>query len=676
MMGRKVTAFKVNNKVACKPAQIENSGPCSEDVSNNLPTTCERYKRVDEEEYDRIVASPVLGQETHLSNTMLLRPLGKRKKGKLDEFEQHLKAKLESNPFSEVDGYRLMHLGTVTRVIQEASLAHYTAQPTCSGILVALADCEVKRGAGVEEVFGCPLCHFKSERKALYRELPQQKPGRNPCELNVALQLALHNTCLSTAGAQRFLSCLTSTSPTAANLQKAANKVGPILEEENERDMTAKRQIVKDTLQARGMPRDTPIHAEYDRQYNNPLRNSRKQTPFAPATQSRDVLVENATKDKFIVAFNHTNKLCSVGNYKRRKGEQVECPGHEGCSATVSQAFNIGNEEDGGEKLAHKILQGAHPLKVSHLTTDADGKGFQGFRRVMKMASGRDTENMLDEQHLNRALCRAATSTEFSLEMFPARTTSFKRLLQKRFAEDLSHRVQAEISACRRALRNDRPKVVQAMRDCAGCILKCYSGDHTDCWKKSFVCKKKRIYRFPFMPAIARGSLRILGLDKAKLTKLIETRTCGKQQRATRFGTSTQKAEAMNSAFRTTNPKQGSTYSRNARYRDHSAIHMVNNGPGESIVLKMSALGLKPSLSSISILQRLQHRRDYFQHRHKLATLRARRAILRNKRYRLHERQRNFSENVGSGYCSNQLIGELADHTYSKRGNCYDTNTE
>ena len=99
----------------------------------------------------------------------------------------------------------------------------------------------------------------------------------------------------------------------------------------------------------RGIPRDSPIHAEYDRQYNNPLRNARKQTPFSPASHSRDIIVENATNEKYVIAYHHTNKLCSLGLLKRLKGKQIQCPGHEGCSANVGQSFNIGNEESGGK---------------------------------------------------------------------------------------------------------------------------------------------------------------------------------------------------------------------------------------------------------------------------------------------------------------------------------------
>ena len=121
------------------------------------------------------------------------------------------------------------------------------------------------------------------------------------------------------------------------------------------------------------------------------------------------------------------------------------------------------------------------------------------------------------------------------------------------------------------------------MAECIDCHLNSYSGDHSQCPKKSFVCKRGKIYRFTFLPAKAKGSLIINGDNIKTIRKILVSRTCHKALWSTRFETSTQKAESVNSAFKTTNPKHSVTFSRNARFRDHSAIHMVNNGPGESM---------------------------------------------------------------------------------------------
>ena len=179
----------------------------------------------------------------------------------------------------------------------------------------------------------------------------------------IALQLAYHSTCISAVGVRRFLSCLGIPTPATSSLQRSVNQFGPKMEDINKKDMLEKRKLVKDVLEHRGLPRDSPIAAEYDRQYNNTLRNAPKNTPFAPATQSRDVLVENATKEKFIIGYHHTNKLCTT----RRNNKELQCPNHKGCTATVGPGYNISNEKDGRTTLAEQLLSSDSPLKVSHL---------------------------------------------------------------------------------------------------------------------------------------------------------------------------------------------------------------------------------------------------------------------------------------------------------------------
>ena len=264
-------------------------------------------------------------------------------------------------------------------------------------------------------------------------------PGRNPCELNVGLQLGLHQTSISTSGARRLLSSLSLPCPSVSTLQRSANKFGPEMEKKiNESDMAEKRGIIKDTLRLRGLPEDSPICAEYDRQYNNPLKNARGKTTFAPASQSRDVVVENVTVDKFVIGYHQSNKLCMAGQIRRGKGEKVECPGHDGCTANLREMDNIGDEELGGKVCASQLLTGTNPIKVRCLTTDADGKACKGFNSVRTAASETLTDNLLDEVHLNRSLRKALTSINFSGDMFPAKLQADKIWMKKTFCRGLN----------------------------------------------------------------------------------------------------------------------------------------------------------------------------------------------------------------------------------------------
>ena len=632
------------------------------------------YERPSPEQHQRTINPPLENCGEWFStakggNTMLLRP-HRQKSGVLGQnFEN-------GHPHcpEEVSGYRLVHLGTVARELQAAVKAHRNKSNDCDGLLIPLSEYEVKRGTGVEEVFGCRKCSFKSQRKPLFQDVVQKhKPGRNPCESNVALQLACHNTSLSTTGARRFLACMALPAPSASGMQKAANSFGPKMELENERDMAEKRRLVKETLNLRGFDKETPIHAEMDRQYNNPLYSSRKKTPFAPATQSRDIVAENATRDKFVITYNHTNKVCSAGQLRRNRGELIQCPGHPDCTATVGEGFNIGDEETGGKTCAAKLLQGDHPLRIRYLTTDADGKACQGFQQVMSPATLHNTENLLDETHLNRSLCRAATQANFTAEMFSARGAKSQRLLQKRFAEDLSYRVQAEITACRKKAKFKTVAFDRAITSCIENMTKCYSGNHWECSKKSFVCQAKKRYRFPFMPKGIRGLLQIEGANKMELQRILQKRMSRSILHATRFGSSTQKCESVNSAFKTTNPKHTANFTRNGRFRDHSAIHMINNGPGESIAMKMVACGLRlsPADAAATTLRQLQRVFVSNRARKRSMQYKRKRSELRKQRYRLHNKlmlgQGTADHDHPSGYQKDQIIHQLSqqDHTYA-----------
>ena len=665
MMARKATQFKSGH-------QFNTGAPSGDDKPAQRDPNTElrpNYTRLSRQEFNRTVTSPVKeGKATfspEVRNTMLLRP-NEEHTGYLDDLAPHSATLGEtSSGHREVEGYRLLHMPTLARAYHAAVTAHKDFREGCDGVLVALSDYEVRWGVGVNEVFGCTQCDFVGELSPLYQEIEQPtKPGRNPADVDVGLQLALHSTSLSSAGARRFLSCLTVPSPSSSGLQKAANAFGPVMERENERDMAEKRNVVKDTLEVRGLARDSPIHAEFDRQYNNPLRNGRGRTPFAPATQSRDVVVENVTMDKYVVGFQHTNKLCSLGHAQRLRGLRVECPGHAGCSANLRAEQNIGDEESGGRSCAEELLSGESPLTVGFLTTDADGKAGKGLSSIMEGATNSTVENLLDQTHLNRSLRRALTSVKLTEGMFPAKTCRARQTQQKRFAEDMSYRVQAELNSCRRFHHHDCAKVEKSMADSVDCLLKCYSGDHADCHSKSFVCKRGDPYHFPYLPRRVKGCLSISGDDRQAIRRLLTSRgsrLSHKSLLSTRFETSTQKAEAVNSAFRTTNPKHSATFSRNARFRDHSAIHMINNGPGNSIARKMEAVGLKLSRNSrcSRTLKQIQKVRDYDKLRKRSAKYRTRRAKLRNRRYYLHGKHNN--ELPRSTYHRDQL---LHDHSY------------
>ena len=146
------------------------------------------------------------------------------------------------------------------------------------------------------------------------------------------------------------------------------------------------------------------------------------------------------------------------------------------------------------------------------------------------------------------------------------------------------------------------------MPNCIKGILNCFTGNHINCDKFTSKCKQHRRYVYQYLAVHCRNNLKFTDEDKAKLYRVIYDSRVSDNYSVHDF----RQTEAMNGAFRTTNPKHRATFSRNAKYRDHSAIHMTNNGPGESISMKMEATGLTPQKGDVCIktLLQMQHARN------------------------------------------------------------------
>ena len=127
----------------------------------------------------------------------------------------------------------------------------------------------------------------------------------------------------------------------------------------------------------------------------------------------------------------------------------------------------------------------------------------------------------------------------------------------------------------------------------ASAIPQCYMGNHGLCKRVSYICHggATSTYQFPYLPADVRSKLKMSTDDEQTVLKLLDKRIGKEAMEKTKYGTSTQKSESMNHAFAMTNPNGTLTFSRNAESRDHSAVHLVNNGHANSIVKKCESAG-------------------------------------------------------------------------------------
>lgn len=564
----------------------------------------------------------------------------------ISQVETTLHGKEHEKP---VSGYVDVHLTTCVNAIQDCVIEHGLFNLTCKGRLMTPANLFTKWGVSCIIRLKCDSCRYISEKQKLYRELPSPGKGRKSAEPNRSLAVGLYNTSIAMAGVQRLLSSMNKPAPSSSSLQSQLNKVGKTVRHMNETDMCEQRTKLKNILEHCGYPRDTPIPAEGDRQYNIPLRNSRRKTPFAPATQTRDVIAENLTPQKKIIAFNHENKLCKVGECARSSGLKVSCPGHEGCTATLSAGDNAGDEKRGGRKLAAMLTSGSEPISVNKLCTDADGRMVEGFSAEMCAKHGVSTEHNLDIVHLNRSLARAISAAPITPKFSTDHPCKYKDRQQakNRLADSMAWRAEREVRAANKKFGSCKSLAVSTITAAIPAVIECYQGKHKLCNKYSLVCDGENL-QYEYIPKFAKGAYRFSSSDTIILHSILRKRMGQEAMKKTRFGLTTQKAESTNHAFVTTNPKHSMSCSRNGVNRDHSAIHMINNPVGDSILIKAKACAVPISANSpcLSTLHQLNNRQAYFRLRASSSTYRQRRAFLRRKRYNLYDSLRNESSYV------------------------------
>ena len=567
-------------------------------------------------------------------------------------------------------GHRIMDMEKLLDTINDIQKQHGSESPGCGSPAWELPeDAEVIRGLAVTASFRCKSCKFMTTPQKLFREVPSDRPGRKQAVPNMALQVGLYQTSVCGTAIQRILTALSTPSPVMSSLQQTSNQCGEAMVQANQIDMQEKRRKVQDVIEYRGMERNTPITVEMDRQYNTPLSYGRRRTPFQPATQARDVVVENETTEKYVIAYNQMNKLCRFGQKMIKEGKKPLCPNHPKCSANIRMQDSIGDEKRGGEICANQLLSSPEKLLVGHVITDTDGHFADGMCSVMKEKAGIETEPLLCTIHLNRSLARTLSKVKLSKNSFPGKSARIKQKQQMHMADDIVHRFQAELKSSLHKSGGNISKCEKQLCACVETILPCYVGQHYLCKENSMVCKGK--YNFPFLSETVRHKINLNFQDCKTLNGELLKRLTPEMLRKTRTMPSTQKAESMNSAFRVTSPKNTATFTRNCDARNNSAIQLTNSGPGAALLHSASTadVPLFGGRRLRSQLSGMQSRRDYWRKRSKQGS-NVSRAVHRQYKYRLYEKEHKWNEKTGyvKGKLEKQHLSVSTDHNYARRG--------
>ena len=516
---------------------------------------------------------------------------------------------------------------------------HIINHPQCMGNLNFDSTSEQKRGLVWRERAVCNHCDYTSRMFVLYNEVDTGKCGRKSADINMMVQIGMTQTSISATSFNKILLSAGLDAPSVPGLQKSANKINPIIENANQQDMKSRRKLIRKINLYKNQP-ENEISGECDGVYNNSLYSGVGRTPFQPATQAVLSFAENETVVKQILAIQTVNKLCSKHGFHSLGDEPCDKKSGQ-CTATASMETNIGDEQKWADMCFRDLL--LDDLEVKYLTTDGDTKAFQAAKELYeKKLTKTVPEHLLDTRHLSETHRKQLKNSQNVLNMMPGRTKAVRLALRNKFAVDISKRCHAEFKFVHKQEKGNFKRLTKRINKCIFAVKGCYTGDHRQCKSVATVCNGEItdnwIFNSPFLPKWFKINSSHQE-NAATLLQCIEYRLSDDTLRQTKLNTNSQKVEATNRCIKRSLPKN-CTFTRNFSGRAHSAIHSVNNGPGDSVRKLCEAVGcpIPPKSKASRGLNAIQTISENKKQREKSLAYKIKRKYRRIKMYALHEK--------------------------------------
>ena len=297
------------------------------------------------------------------------------------------------------------------------------------------------------------------------------------------------------------------------------------------------------------------------------------------------MLCENETTDRDIVSLVTKNKLCSKKPYV-----DTECPNHEGtCDAKLTIDSPIGNETAMAKEAIGNLLNLKEKIHVREFTTDLDSKAYKGGEELYKKKSSPiKAEHFLDVRHLSSGQRKHIRKTKFSKNFFPGKNAKEKASSKSYFSNELAKRCQMEVELAMKCHAGDIKLVTKSVSSAIPIIGKCYSGNHTECRRRTMTCdgsqKRNWLAKSQHLPDDFR--LTFARNDFEKFLDCLLYRLKADILKKARRNRNTQKVESTNRVIRKALPAR-ITFKKSFPGRAHAAIYAVNNGP-ENSVLKLA----------------------------------------------------------------------------------------
>ena len=473
----------------------------------------------------------------------------------------------------------------------------------------------------------------------MYKEvIDGYKTGRKSANINRSLQVGLTQTPIGPASMRKLLSSIHVPPPSRQQMQSTANSVCDDIKAVNTLDMYARREELKKINILRGDDENV-IDIECDGAYNNKLHTGVGRTPFQPATQCNYVVVENTTHKRQVIAMETVNKLCSKHGMHTSSSDPCDIQSGE-CTSTHVMETTIGNEGEWAKTCLMDLKES--DLEVKHITTDPDTKAYMAAEELY--ADGvteTEPQHMLDTRHLCDNHRKFIKGNSVLVNLMPGNNKSEREANLNTFSLDLSKRCQAECEALHAKCKQGSINTATHIPVLTESIILCYHGDHSLCELHSSVCDEYNnwISRSAYL---SNGfSIELTESNYKALEKCIMYRFCEERFAKTRLNSNSQKVECVNRVLRRSVPTNV-TYPRNFVGRSHSAVHSVNNGPGESmtILLDVEGCAVTPGSKVAKALKRDQQYYNYNKQYFKSAHAKLKRLERRRKLYGLHRQHK------------------------------------
>jgi hypothetical protein len=475
----------------------------------------------------------------------------------------------------------------------------------------------------------CTNCNFvtKAPHK-LYAEAEKKGPGPLEARGNLRLQYLLQEMPIGIEKVRLILAALGIRPGSRSGMQANANKVAAATVKLNTEDMDKWAEEVKMVLKARGAENPNHVNVAVDGRYDGASLRSWA-TPGRGATAATGVMVEQVTDSQKVIGMVHYNKTCTLGTRLRGKGQDAKCgageDSHLGCTADLPYYEDI-SEKQMGKDLASTLLA-KHGLYISHVTTDGDGLSSQGIRDVYNESGVQiDVHRYKDLTHLGACQRKHIMKMTFAAASFGLNprglTWNYQERLKCRqaLANDIQLRCAVTLRSTFLHYESDIKRIQGNIARIVDYMMRCYSGDHSRC--KSAVLSKvtgccvqanKSWFDFsPYLRGQRLSAFTFSDMEEAKVREVIEIKLCAANIPSVAQLLSTQKVESVNRAINVSDPKNFH-YCRNAKGRNHSAVHRINNGPEDSIHKKLEhgRCSLPHSSGAAKAIHDYQQKLDY-----------------------------------------------------------------